>query len=713
VSATPTVLDLYPGAVGTATIATIPMNGLGGSIDLAISNLPSGVSAGFGATSITTSTELTLTVANNAAIGNFTPVITAVSGGVEHSVSLDLVVGTNDFMLSATPAAFNLVRGGMVSTEVSVTPTNGFSGKVSLSLSNLPAGVTAALGASSITTNTVLTFTVANDAALGNFAPVITALSGGLTHSLALNLAVAMPVPGATPVNLSAFFNRAGIYSDGRTFSTGLDNDGSAYSANLLGAAPVWNGVSFSLGAPNSSDAIAMGGQTIPLPAGNYTSLMMLGTAVNGSQGGLTFTITYADGSNTNITQSFSDWAQSRSYPGEFIVTKMPYRDTGGGGGDRGTPVNVYGYSFTLDPGKTVASITLPNDGNALLLAMSVANDIAPVSLASYFNRAGMYMDGTTFTNSGLDGGGNAYSATLLGGSLSWTNTIFDFGPPNATNVVSAAGQTIKLPPGSFSALGMLATAINGGQTTQPFTITYANGATTTFHQSLSDWFSLTAYSGQTIVSKMAYRNENSGGADNRTFYLYGYWFSLNGTNPVRSLQLPSNGNVMVVAMSLVPHWPPVFAADPFGEPGIQAGQAYSGSIASNAVDLNGSALRFARVSGPAWLTVASSGALSGTPLSPDVGANSFVVSATDASGTSTNATMTIEVTPAPPIILAVSLGDEGVDLSWTGGIAPYQIQAATNLFAPVWENWGSPINGNSMIIMPTNTAQFYQVQGQ
>jgi hypothetical protein len=110
---------------------------------------------------------------------------------------------------------------------------------------------------------------------------------------------------------------------------------------------------------------------------------------------------------------------------------------------------------------------------------------------------------------------------------------------------------------------------------------------------------------------------------------------------------------------------------------------------------------------------VASSGALSGTPLSPDVGANSFVVSATDASGTSTNATMTIEVTPAPPIILAVSLGDEGVDLSWTGGIAPYQIQAATNLFAPVWENWGSPINGNSMIIMPTNTAQFYQVQGQ
>ena len=716
VSAAPTVFYLYPDAVGATTISAIPMNGFGGSIGLSISNLPGGVSAVFGTTNITGNTPgtvLTLTVANNAAIGNFAPVITAVSGGLEHSVTLDLFVGTNDFTLSAAPALFNLVRGGVATTRVSVIPTNGFGATVGLSISNLPGGVSAAFGSTSITNNTVLTLTVGNNAAVGSFAPVITAVSGSIKHSLSLNLGVAMPIPGATPVNLSSYYTRAGIYSDGLTFNGGLDNGGYAYSANLLGTSPVWNGVSFSVGAPNTFDTIVMQGQTIALPAGNYTSLLLLGTAVNGNQGSLTFKVTYTDGTTTNFAQSFSDWANPRRYPGEFIVANMPYRNSGGGGQDLGTPVNVYGYAFTLNPAKTVETITLPSDGNALLLAMTLANDVAPVSLTSYCNRAGIYTDGTIFTNGGLDGGNNAYSATLLGGSLTWSNTIFNFGPPNVTNVISAASQTITLPAGNFSALRMLGSAINGGQASQPFIMTYANGATTTFRQGLSDWFTLTAYSGQTIVSAMGYRDEGSGGADNRTFCLYGYSFNLNGTNPVRSLQLPSNGNVMILAISLVPHWPPVFAANPFSEPGVQAGQPCSGTIATNAVDLNGSGLTFAKASGPAWLSVAANGALSGTPLSPNVGANSFTVNATDPAGTATNATMTINVTPAPPIVSTLSLANGGVQLSWTGGIAPYQIQTATNLATPDWVDFGSLIDGNSILITPTNAAQFYQIDGQ
>jgi disulfide oxidoreductase YuzD len=54
-------------------------------------------------------------------------------------------------------------------------------------------------------------------------------------------------------------------------------------------------------------------------------------------------------------------------------------------------------------------------------------------------------------------------------------------------NVVSAAGQTINLPAGSFSTLNFLATAVNGNQPNQKFVVTYTDGTTDTFTQGISD----------------------------------------------------------------------------------------------------------------------------------------------------------------------------------------------------------------------------------
>jgi hypothetical protein len=625
-------------------------------------------------------------------------------------------VGTNDFTLSATPSLLNIVRGGVAVTRISVIPMNGLRGNINLSISNLPSGVSAAFSSASTATNSLLTLTVGNTAAIGPAAPVITATSGGLAHSIALNLAVSLPIPGEAQANLSSYYSRIGIYSNGRIFRTGLDGNGYAFSANLLGPSPVWDGVSFTLGPANASDVIPGSGQTLPLPEGNFTSLLLLATAVNGSQSGLTFTVTYTDNSTANFAQSVSDWVGSQNYPGEFRAVNMVYRNAGGGTNDLNTSVNLYGYSFTLNPAKTIKSITLPNDGNVMVFAITLANDIAPVSLASWYNRAGMYTDGTTFTNpatGGLDGVGSAYSATLLGGSLTWSNAIFEFGPPNATDVVSAAGQTISLPAGSYSVLRMLATAVEGDQASQQFTITYSNGASSTFSQSLSDWFTPQNYAGESEAAIMGHRNLSGGTSDKRTFYLYGYSFNLDSTNPVQSLQLPADGNVVVAAISLVPHWPPVFTANPFSEPAVEAGTSYSATIAASAVDLNGSALTYAKVSGPAWLSVAANGTLSGTPLSPDVGSDSFVVSATDPTGTTTDATMTINVTPAPPIVLTLSLENADLALSWAGGIAPYQVQTTTNPVSPNWSDFGNSVSGNNITIVPTNVGTFYRVVGE
>jgi hypothetical protein len=74
----------------------------------------------------------------------------------------------------------------------------------------------------------------------------------------------------------------------------------------------------------------------------------------------------------------------------------MNHRDTSSGGID-GTTVNLYGYWLPLNNTKVARSITLPNNNNVEVLAMSLVNTPLPAPLAAAFNRAGIYTDGSTF----------------------------------------------------------------------------------------------------------------------------------------------------------------------------------------------------------------------------------------------------------------------------------------------------------------------------
>ena len=412
-----------------------------------------------------------------------------------------------------------------------------------------------------------------------------------------------------------------------------------------------------------------------------------------GNQTAQTFTVTYTDNSTATFIQSFSDWANQQSYSGESKLITMPYRNLSGGT-SQALNVSVDGYILVLDQTKTVKNIILPSNANLILLSIMLANDPVSASLATYYNRAGIYSDGTTFTNpptGGIDGGGYAYSGTLLGGSQTWTNTIFNFGPVNATNVISGANQTIPLPSGNYSRLQMLATAVNGNQASQPFVVTYSDASTTTFVQGLSDWFSPQNYSGESKAIPMGYRNHSDGSSsENNALYLYGYNFALNPAKTVQSVRLPNNANVIVTAISVVPNWQPTFVASSFVLTNANAGQTYSGNIATNASDLNKDALTFAKVSGPAWLNVAANGALSGTPANSDANTNMFVVSVKDTGGLSNTATLFIYVNGAP---------------SFT--VNPFSTANGT-----ISQNYSGTIATNATDPNPTDTLTFAKVSG-
>jgi hypothetical protein len=203
----------------------------------------------------------------------------------------------------------------------------------------------------------------------------VTGTSEGITQTLTFTLAVSAAT-GTTgsgiPVDLSPRFNLNGICTDGTTYSTGgLDGGGYSYSANLLTSSRVLSGVLFDFGPADQLDAIGCAGQTVLLPRGQYSSLLFLAAGIQGNQASQTFTVRYTDGTTAPFAQSLSDWYTPQTYPGESEAVAMAYRNFDDGTKDNRT-FNLYSYRFAIDSGKTVQSVSLPNNPNVVVLAVTL-----------------------------------------------------------------------------------------------------------------------------------------------------------------------------------------------------------------------------------------------------------------------------------------------------------------------------------------------------
>ena len=201
----------------------------------------------------------------------------------------------------------------------------------------------------------------------------------------------------------------------------------------------------------------AVSSKTIPLPAGNYTTLSLLGSAVNGKQLNQRFVVTYTDGMTTAITQSLSDWwGPPQNYPGESQVSHMSYLLTPTGA-TLNHVVYVYGYSFAINSAKTVKSLTLPNNRNVVVLAIDVsAMGATPVgvNLAAVDNVVGIVSNGTAASKGGWDNDGYAYSATLLGTSITNGGATFTLGAPGSTAAPGAQTPQISGTPAPTAEVG-------------------------------------------------------------------------------------------------------------------------------------------------------------------------------------------------------------------------------------------------------------------
>src|SRR5207247_1956418 len=132
----------------------------------------------------TSSSTLNLTVGAGTVAGSYPLTISGVSGSVTHTRSEARRVGKErDFALSAAPLSQPVAAGGSTSYSLTITPSGGFSGSVTLSLSGAPGGVTASFSPNPATSSSTLNLTVGAGTVAGSYPLTISGVSGSVTHT--------------------------------------------------------------------------------------------------------------------------------------------------------------------------------------------------------------------------------------------------------------------------------------------------------------------------------------------------------------------------------------------------------------------------------------------------------------------------------------------------------------------------------------------------
>jgi uncharacterized membrane protein len=181
----------------SVTLTTKALGGFSERVSFSVSGLPSGVAATFGSASIAApgagSSTVQFTASSSAKQGVASVTLTASGGGVTVTLPLTLTVTpAPSFTFATTATAAHVVAGSNTTVKFASAAQNGFSSSIALSVSGLPAGVTAKFAPASISAgqSATLTITAAKSAGAGSATLTVTATSGSLSVAIPIALTI-------------------------------------------------------------------------------------------------------------------------------------------------------------------------------------------------------------------------------------------------------------------------------------------------------------------------------------------------------------------------------------------------------------------------------------------------------------------------------------------------------------------------------------------
>ncbi|MGB7987364.1 MAG: protease pro-enzyme activation domain-containing protein [Terracidiphilus sp.] len=206
-SSSASTLNAAEGGSASATISVLNSQNFNTPVTLAVTGLPTGVTATFSPATTATTSTVKFSTSTSATPGTYSVSISGSVGGVTNSASISLTVPTPSFTLSSASTTLSAQIGGnAAASKISVAPIYGFASSVSFTASGLPTGLTASFSPASSTTSSIVSLTAGSTTTPGSYQVTITGTSGTLTATKTITVNV--PTPNT---KLSSSTSQSGI----------------------------------------------------------------------------------------------------------------------------------------------------------------------------------------------------------------------------------------------------------------------------------------------------------------------------------------------------------------------------------------------------------------------------------------------------------------------------------------------------------------------
>jgi uncharacterized membrane protein len=226
-----TALSVIQGAAVTDTINLTANSTFTGTVALAITGLPNGVSASWKSTPVTLtnlagSATVTLTSTSAAPIATSNISIVATGDGLTVTKAMTLqVLPAPTLSMTVASTALSVTQSKSVTDGITLAVNSSFSGTVTLSVTGLPASIASSWSSSAGTASnaaatTTLTLTPSTTTAAGTYSGTITATGDGLTVSKAITVQVLLlPTLTVTPASTALSVTQGASVTDAITLA--------------------------------------------------------------------------------------------------------------------------------------------------------------------------------------------------------------------------------------------------------------------------------------------------------------------------------------------------------------------------------------------------------------------------------------------------------------------------------------------------------------
>jgi len=190
ISANPTSVTVVQGGSGGSSVTLTALNGYSQNVGLTVSGCPSGATCTLSPTSLKPSGTSALSISGGTAgVGPYTLTIQGTDGTLTHSTTVGLTVQV-PVAIQLNPASITVRKGSAGTTTVTVTQPSG-SSAVTLSIPNLPSGVTATFSPALIVNGTsTLTLSTKPNTSRSDYVLTVRGSNSSATGSADLKLTV-------------------------------------------------------------------------------------------------------------------------------------------------------------------------------------------------------------------------------------------------------------------------------------------------------------------------------------------------------------------------------------------------------------------------------------------------------------------------------------------------------------------------------------------